>query len=141
VTVRVLIIEDNLSNLELMTYLLKASGHEIVQAENGRLGLDAAASGRFDVILCDVHLPDISGEEIAQLMKDIPREARPPLIAVTALAMLGDRERLLAAGFDGYIAKPIEPGSLAHQVEAAVTAGSPAAIKASPHRHKSAGKE
>ena len=115
----VLIIEDNRSNLELMTYLLNAFGHKVVQAENGGLGLRAATSGDFDIILCDVHLPDISGTEIAALIKDAAQQPRPPLIAVTALAMMGDRERLLGAGFDGYITKPIEPRSFVQQIETA----------------------
>lgn len=118
-SLKVLIIEDNRSNLELMTYLLNAFGHKVVQAENGGVGLRAATSGDLDIILCDVHLPDISGTEIARLIRDAAKQPRPPLIAVTALAMIGDRERLLAAGFDGYITKPIEPRSFVQQIEAA----------------------
>jgi CheY-like chemotaxis protein len=118
----ILVIEDNPSNLELMRYLLTAFGHDVVEAESGRAGLDAAQAGNFDVILCDVQLPDINGDEVARVLKKSPRTAQSPLIAVTALAMIGDREHLLASGFDGYIAKPIEPGTFVRQVTAFVPA-------------------
>jgi two-component system cell cycle response regulator len=114
---KVLIIEDNVSNLELMTYLLTAFGHWVSKAETGRAGLEAAQSDSFDVVLCDIHLPDINGDEIARQLKASARWRSAPLIAVTALAMLGDRERLLAAGFDGYISKPIDPEGFVPQVE------------------------
>lgn len=114
---KVLIIEDNPSNLELMTYLLTAFGHEVSSEVTGQAGMDTAQSHSFDVILCDIHLPDISGEEIAKTLKASARWRSAPLIAVTALAMMGDRDRLLAAGFDGYIPKPIDPEAFVGQVE------------------------
>ena len=64
---------------------------------------------RPDIILCDIHLPDRDGTEVAQLLRRDPRLRGVPFVAVTALAMVGDRERILGSGFDGYIAKPIEP--------------------------------
>ena len=114
---RILIIEDNLSNLELMTYLLVAFGHEVVKTETGQAGLEAAGQSSFDVILCDIHLPDMDGGEIARRLKASAHSRTVPLIAVTALAMLGDRERLLTAGFDGYIPKPLDPESFVTLVE------------------------
>jgi two-component system cell cycle response regulator len=114
---RVLIIEDNLSNLELMTYLLSSFGHAVSKAENGESGLKAAQSAEFDVVLCDIQLPDVGGEEIARRLKASARTAKMPLVAVTALAMLGDRDRLISKGFDGYIAKPINPETFVPQVE------------------------
>lgn len=113
----VLIIEDNASNLELMTYLLEAFGHQVSKAETGVAGLEKALAGDFDVVLCDIHLPDIGGEEIAARLKSSSSTRSLPLIAVTALAMMGDRDRLMAAGFDGYIAKPLDPETFVTQVE------------------------
>ncbi len=114
---RVLIIEDNVSNLELMTYLLVSFGHTVSKAENGESGLQFALSEDFDVVLCDIQLPDIGGQEIAQRLKASPRTEKMPLVAVTALAMLGDRDRLMAQGFDGYISKPIDTETFVPQVE------------------------
>src|SRR5260370_36882118 len=101
----VLVIEDNPANLELMLYLLRAYGFEAVGSQTGTDGMEKAQTCHFDLILCDIQLPDIDGVGIARALND----GRPPLVAVTALAMIGDRDRLLAAGFDGYISKPIDP--------------------------------
>ncbi|WP_020470754.1 response regulator [Zavarzinella formosa] len=114
---RILVIEDNLANLELMSYLLRAFGYEPRTATDGGAGLDAASGEEFDLIICDVHLPVIGGYEVARRLKANPARRKVPLIAVTALAMVGDRERLLAAGFDGYLAKPIDPEMFVPQVE------------------------
>ena len=106
---RILVIEDNSANLELMVYLLEAFGYEALTALDGERGLDLARSENPDLILCDVHLPKLDGYEVAARLKSDPRLCRIPLVAVTALAMVGDRNRVLAAGFDAYIAKPIVP--------------------------------
>jgi two-component system cell cycle response regulator len=115
---RILIIEDNEANLELMSYLLRAYGHVIVAARDGHEGLDIARRKEADLILCDIQLPKIGGMEIASRLRGEVTFRGIPLIAVTALAMVGDRETIMAAGFDGYITKPIEPTSFAHQVDA-----------------------
>ncbi|HTX02207.1 MAG TPA: response regulator [Candidatus Acidoferrales bacterium] len=114
---RVLVVEDNATNLQLMLYLLKTFGYEASAAQDGLSGLSAADVGHFDLILCDVLMPGIDGYEFARRFKSGLR-ARPPLIAVTALAMVGDKERLIASGFDGYIAKPINPESFIGEIEA-----------------------
>lgn len=115
---RILVIEDNRANLELMTYLLKAFGYEPLVAQDGGEGVDKALRELPDVILCDVQLPTVSGYQVVQRLRSDPRFAKVPVVAVTALAMVGDREKLLAAGFDGYISKPIAPETLVSQVEA-----------------------
>ncbi len=126
---RVLIIEDNPESLALMQYLLRAFGHDTVTAQNGEEGLERAATTRgLDLIVCDVHLPKLDGCEVAQRLKAHPTLHRLHLVAVTALAMVGDRERVLAAGFDGYIAKPIAPREFVGQVEAFLPA-----VAANPH--------
>lgn len=113
---RILIVEDNAANLQLMLYLLKAFGHDAAAAPDGVSGLLATETERFDLVLCDVLMPGIDGFEFARRYKQDAHNTAP-LVAVTALAMVGDRERLLAAGFDGYISKPIEPESFVTQIE------------------------
>lgn len=115
---RLLVIEDNPANLELMTYLLHAFGHETVTAGDGAQGLALAEAGGVDLIVCDVHLPKLDGYEVAKRLKAHPVLRRLPLVAVTALAMVGDRDKVLAAGFDGYIAKPLDPESFVSEVDA-----------------------
>ena len=114
---RILIIEDNAANLELMRYLLDAFGHTIATAGDGGTGLSAAALDPPDVILCDLQLPDIDGFEVIRRLRADARLAAIPVIAVTALAMVGDRDKALAAGFDGYLSKPIDPESFVARVE------------------------
>lgn len=106
---RILVVEDNPINLELMTYLLRAWGHEVAQASDGQSGLDAARSDRPDLIVCDIQMPGLDGYELVRRLKADVELQRVPALAVTALAMVGDRERAMQAGFDGHIAKPIEP--------------------------------
>jgi CheY-like chemotaxis protein len=106
---RVLIIEDNSANLGLMTYLLSAFGHTVFGAEDGHRGLEAARREHPDLIICDVQLPDVDGYQVARWLKSEAEMRTIPLVAITALAMVGDRDRVLGAGFDGYLAKPINP--------------------------------
>lgn len=114
---RILIIEDNPANMELMAYLLQAFGHVVLSAFNGEEGLEMVRRTAPDLILCDVHLPKIDGYGVLQQLKDDAAFRLIPVIAVTALAMVGDRQKLLAAGFDGYLGKPIEPEAFVGQVE------------------------
>ena len=115
---RILIIEDNVPSLELMTYLLKAFGHKPVAARDGAEGLRAARLQTPALILCDLHLPTVDGYEVVRSVKDDAVLRAIPIIAVTASAMPGDRDRVVAAGFDGYISKPIVPETFVSQVEA-----------------------
>lgn len=114
---RILVIEDNPANMELMVYLLNAFGHILIQAYNGEEGLEAARRELPDLVLCDIHLPKMDGYGVLQQLKSETNLRHIPMIAVTALAMVGDREKLLDAGFDGYIGKPIEPETFVGQVE------------------------
>ncbi len=115
---RIMIIEDNPANLELMTYLLKVFGFAVLSAGNGIEGLEMVRRERVDLVICDIHLPKMDGYEVAKELKGDPELRWIPLVAVTALAMVGDRDKVLAAGFDGYISKPIEPELFVKQVEA-----------------------
>src|SRR5947209_188858 len=118
---RILVIEDNTANLDLMVYLLGAFGHIAVCARDGEEGLRAAAQVKPDLILCDVDLPNLDGYEVVRRLKSDPRCCSIPTIAVTALAMVGDRDRVLRAGFDGYLAKPINPETFVQQIEESLT--------------------
>lgn len=120
---RILVIEDNPANLELMRYVLQAFGHTVITAMDGEQGLAAARREGADLIVCDLQLPGIDGFEVAARLKADAAFARVPLVAVTAYAMVGDRERVLAAGFDGYIAKPIEPQSFIDQIDTFLRGG------------------
>lgn len=107
---RILVIEDNAVNLELMTYLLRSWGHEALTASDGAGGLALARSVRPDVVVCDIQMPgSLDGYGVAREMKADPALSGVPLVAVTAFAMVGDRDRSIDAGFDMHIAKPIEP--------------------------------
>jgi two-component system cell cycle response regulator len=106
---RILVIEDNPTNLELMSYLLKAYGHEVLTAVDGEAGHEIVRRSLPELILCDVQLPKVNGFGVAAQLKSHPALRSIPLLAVTALAMVGDRDKLLAAGFDGYLSKPIDP--------------------------------
>ena len=115
---RILVIEDNPTNLQLMVYLLQAFGHTPLEAGDGETGLELIHQERPDLILCDIHLPGMDGFEVASQLKSHRTLRLIPRVAVTALAMVGDRDRILSAGFDGYITKPITPETFVSQVEA-----------------------
>jgi two-component system cell cycle response regulator len=117
-TARILVIEDNPTNLELMVYLLRAFGYDPVTAGNGESGLEAVQREAFDLVICDMQMPGVDGYEVARRLKAHPAFGSLRLVAVTAMAMVGDRDRALGAGYDGYIAKPINPQTFVKQVEA-----------------------
>jgi CheY-like chemotaxis protein len=114
---RILLIEDNVPSLVLMSYLLKAGGHDPTSARDGSDGVRKALEGDFDLIVTDILMPHMDGFAVLNSLRTHPRLAGTKIVAVTALAMLGDRERILSAGFDGYIAKPIEPETFARELE------------------------
>jgi two-component system cell cycle response regulator len=118
----ILVIEDNFDNRELMTYLLRAFGHDVRAAVEGIEALEILAGSSFDLIVCDVHLPRMDGYQVREAIEARTEGHAPPVIAVTALAMVGDRDRLLDAGFRGYVPKPIEPETFVRQVEAFLVA-------------------
>jgi CheY-like chemotaxis protein len=115
---RVLVIEDNAYSLDLMVYVLQAFGYVPLSARDGGEGVARALADIPDLILCDIQLPILDGYEVAQRLKSDPATAAIPLVAVTAMAMVGDREKVMAAGFDAYITKPIQPETFIAQIEA-----------------------
>jgi CheY-like chemotaxis protein len=114
---RILIIEDNPESLELMVYLLNAFGHKPFKAIDGREGLEMMRRERPDLVLCDLQVPGIDGYGVARQVRIDPQLQNLPLVAVTASAMPSDRDKVLAAGFDGYISKPIAPEDFVSQIE------------------------
>jgi two-component system cell cycle response regulator len=114
---RILIIEDNPANLELMSYLLRAYGHRVRSAMDGESGLEAVRREVPELIVCDLQLPRLDGYGVLARLRQHPAFGCIPIVAVTAFAMVGDREKVLAAGFDGYITKPISPETFVPQVE------------------------
>lgn len=101
-----------------MVYLITACGHHALEAHEGAEGLRKARLERPDLILLDIHMPQMDGYEVARRLRADRDCSKIPIVAVTALAMVGDREKILAAGFDGYIAKPIESELFLSQVNA-----------------------
>jgi two-component system cell cycle response regulator len=104
--------------MELMVYVLTAFGYTTDTAVNGREGLDRVAQNLPDLIICDLEMPVLDGYGFARELKADPAFRKIPLIAVTANAMVGDSDKILAAGFDGYISKPISPEKIVKQIEA-----------------------
>jgi two-component system, cell cycle response regulator DivK len=104
---RVLVIEDNASNMTLATFLLESAGHTVLSATDAEAGLNLARTEHPELILMDIQLPGMDGLEATALLKGDASTRAIPVIALTALAMKGDEERIRAAGCDGYIAKPL----------------------------------
>jgi len=115
---RILLIEDNLQNRYLASFLLEQRGHRVFQAETGALGLELAAEVNPDLILLDIQLPGMDGHAVARALKADPRFQAVPIVAVTSYALVGDREKCLEAGAEGYIEKPIDPETFAESIEA-----------------------
>src|SRR5579864_8746190 len=115
---RILVVEDNPANLFLMCYLLQSFGYSPTTAIEGPEAIPVARRDNPDLIICDIHLPKMDGYQVLKILRSNSQFHSTPIIAVTALAMMGDRERMLAAGFNGYIAKPIEPETFVTQIEA-----------------------
>ncbi len=111
---KVLLAEDTLVNQKLAVGLLRRQGHHVVVVNNGREALRALASSPFDLVLMDVQMPDMDGLEATEIIRQQERgtDRRVPIVAMTAHAMKGDRERCLEAGMDGYLAKPIRASAL-----------------------------
>jgi two-component system cell cycle response regulator DivK len=115
---RILIVEDNPDNMTLTVLLLESEGHTAIRAVDAEAGLTLAHAQLPDLILMDIQLPGMDGLQATALLKADPATRAIPVIALTALAMLGDEERIRAAGCDGYICKPIR----IHEFLAAIAA-------------------
>jgi two-component system, cell cycle response regulator DivK len=113
---RILCVEDNPQNMRLVRKILSTAGYEVIEALDGLSGIAMAEKERPNLVLMDVNLPDIDGLEATTRLKAIPEITHIPVIALTANAMHGDRERCLAAGCNGYVPKPITKNELLNTV-------------------------
>ncbi len=118
----ILVIEDNRANMTLASFLLESAGHTVLCATSGEAGLTLAREQRPDLILLDIQLPGMDGFQALALLKQHEATRAIPVVALTALAMKGDEERIRAAGCDGYIAKPIYYAELLATVAARLAA-------------------
>ena len=100
-------VEDNETNMKLFRDVLLATGYRTLEATTGGEAVELAAEHAPDLVLMDIQLPDIDGVEALSRLRAVERTAAIPVLAVTAQAMHGDHERFLAAGFDGYVSKPV----------------------------------
>lgn len=114
---RVVVVEDNPASLELMLYLLKSFNFSVAGFSRAAEALDALQKEQFDLALVDILMPEMDGFEFAKHVRANEGTKQLPLVAITALAMVGDRERVLSAGFDGYIPKPIDPERFISQLQ------------------------
>jgi two-component system, cell cycle response regulator DivK len=114
---QILVVEDNDKNMKLFRAVLLAKGYRTLEATSGGEAVALAAEHSPDLVLMDIQLPDIDGVEALDRLRADCRTASVPVLAVTAQAMEGDRERFLAAGFDGYISKPVNIGEFVATVK------------------------
>lgn len=115
---RILVVEDNPDNSDLVVDVLTLRGHEVIQAANGREGVEMARARHPDLILMDISLPIMDGFAATEEIKSDPQLKPVPVIALTAHAMAGDEKRALAAGCNGYITKPIDIKTFANKIQA-----------------------
>ncbi len=118
---RVLVVDDHATNLRLITGVLESQGYSHLTADNGEAALKMLEQEPFELVLLDIQMPGLSGTEVAKRIRANPKTSSLKLIAVTALAMPGDREEILRAGFDGYVAKPFKIPELLEVVRAVLT--------------------
>ena len=111
-----LIIEDNEQNFYMMRFLLEKNEFKVIGAGNGRDGIEKALHCNPRAILLDIQLPEMDGYAVAEELKKHRELAAVPIIAVTSYAMVGDREKILAAGATGYIEKPINPDTFVNEI-------------------------
>jgi CheY-like chemotaxis protein len=107
VNIKVLVVEDNYMNMILVRDLLSAHGYIVSEAENGKKALELVAVDRPDIIIMDLHLPEMDGTTAMRSLKAEEMTRKIPIIALTAAAMRGDEEKILDTGFDGYVPKPV----------------------------------
>jgi CheY-like chemotaxis protein len=131
---RILLVEDNRINQKIATRLLQSQGHRVITAENGREGVERFREGGFDLILMDVQMPELDGWEATRAIRGLEAAtgSHISIIAMTAHAMKGDREKCLEAGMDGYVSKPITLADLRQAIQE-VTAGPTAKAGAELH--------
>ncbi|MGD1022625.1 MAG: response regulator [Candidatus Sulfotelmatobacter sp.] len=114
---RILVAEDNAVNRELLRELLELRGYTVLEACDGQEALETIEQTHPELLLLDIGMPVLDGFAVVRKIRENPRLARLPVVAVTAYAMRGDRERILNSGFDGYLSKPVDPSSLTKELD------------------------
>lgn len=114
---KILVVEDNETNFYLIQFILEKRGYEVVEAREGIAGVELAIEKKPDLIIMDIQLPDINGLEATKRIRASEENGGIPIVALTSYAMLGDREKALAAGCTGYIEKPIDPETFITEIE------------------------
>lgn len=128
----VLLVEDNPASLELMRYLLHSAGHTTLLATNGHEALERLRDGRPDLVLTDIQMPGMDGYELLAHLRADPVLRTLPVVALTAYSMPGDQDRVMQAGFDGYLAKPIDPETILQDLMRFIGGGPAGAHSADP---------
>lgn len=105
---KILVVEDNASNMKLTVFLLENAGYQVIQAMDAETGIELAINEKPELILMDVQLPGMDGLQATKLLKSNPLTKQIKIIAMTALVMTGDREKIMNSGCDGYVPKPIQ---------------------------------
>ena len=114
---KILVAEDNLPNRELIREILESCGHEVIEAEDGQQALERLKDTKPDLVLLDIQMPVLDGYAVVRHLRQIPRFAGIKVVALTAYAMQGDRERVLQSGFDGYLTKPVDIAKLTEEIQ------------------------
>ena len=120
---KILLVEDNEMNRDMLSRRLQRRGFEVTMAVDGREGIDKAVAGSFDLILMDMSLPEVDGWAAARELRGTPQTAATPIIALTAHAMSGDRQKAIDAGCDDYDTKPIELDRLLSKMDSLLKKG------------------
>ncbi|MGA7403093.1 MAG: response regulator [Candidatus Sulfotelmatobacter sp.] len=118
---RILVAEDNAVNRELLRELLELRGYTVLEACDGQEALETIEQTHPELLLLDIGMPVLDGFAVVRKIRENPSLAGLPVVAVTAYAMRGDRERILSSGFDGYLSKPVDPSSLTKELDRLLT--------------------
>ena len=114
---RIVVVEDNETNMYLINFILEKNGHEVIQAGTGEEGIELVAKEKPDLVIMDIDLPGIDGLETTRRIRKSESDGKISIVALTSYAMTGDREKALDAGCTGYIEKPINPETFMSQIE------------------------
>jgi CheY-like chemotaxis protein len=139
--IRILVAEDNAVNRELLRELLEARGYTVSEACDGQEALHMIEQVKPELLLLDIGMPVLDGFAVIQRIRENPRLALLPVVAVTAYAMRGDREKILQSGFDGYLSKPLNPSSLTEELDRLLTKRAQAAGQDHGHGDQSGRKD
>ena len=114
---KILVVEDNETNMYLIRFILRKSGYEVIEARSGEEGVELAIEEKPDLVIMDIQLPGIDGLEATKRIRNSEADEELPIVALTSYAMVGDKEKALKAGCTGYIEKPINPETFITEIE------------------------